>query len=181
MYSKIDVQIVGSNEVLQKIRELNYRSARYAARYALTGAAIALVKYLKAGTNTPVWSGMLQSAWGYRRSHYKSKFPYALVGVRRDVSGFRVPAGVQKLTKGRVKRDYFTKKGLKRPERQTPARYFHLMEWGHAGPKGRGWVEGKFVLHKAVQAAGPEMQSIVIQRLKERLARLDGPEVLEES
>jgi hypothetical protein len=174
---QISVDVVGSDAVVKEIQEFNYRSARYALRYALYGGAAILQKYLSKDKDaTPVWSGMLKSSWGMKRSSYKKRNVYVLVGVKRRVSGFRVPATAQKSVQKAFKAGAF--EGKKKPKRQTPARYVHLLERGHRGRWGN-YVEGKHVLRRAVIAKSGEIQSEVIRRLKERLSRLRDPEILE--
>lgn len=174
---QINVDVVGSDAVVKEIQEFNYRSARYALRYALAGGAAILQKYLaKDKDATPIWSGMLKSSWGMKRSSYKKRNVYVLVGVKRRVSGFRVPATAQKSVQKAFKAGAF--EGKKQPKRQTPTRYVHLLERGHRGRWGN-YVEGKHVMRRAVLAKGGEIQSEVIRRLKERLSRLRDPEILE--
>lgn len=174
---QISVDVVGSDAVVKEIQEFNYRSARYALRYALYGGAAILQKYLSRDKDaTPIWSGMLKSSWGMKRSSHKKRNVYVLVGVKRRVSGFRVPATAQKSVQKAFKAGAF--EGKKKPKRQTPARYVHLLERGHRGRWGN-YVEGKHVLRRAVLAKGGEIQSEVIRRLKERLSRLRDPEILE--
>ena len=173
-YGGIRVAVEGSQELAKKIREWNFKSYRNAVRRAMSrGAAIVRDKlkvgdYSKSGNGTPVWSGILKKAWRVKNSKYTSQNVYSLVGAARRIEGWRVPEAKQ----AKVKRMIRNKQLNPKPKRQRPTRYLHLVERGHAGPHGRGFVEGRFFMKRTLETSSTEVQFRVQQTLREQLARI---------
>lgn len=162
---KIDLDITDTQALLDKLNAIGSRKSRNAIRRAVSRAGTVFLQTVR--PLTPVRTGLLRQSMGKKDSSHKRFTAYSIIGPRRRFGGMVSVKTAASRTK-RAKRNAKVAVANK-PRYQKPVKYAHLVEKGHKGPGGKGFVRGRPFLLAARLIARQQVLNVMRMSLQQGL------------